>query len=239
MLNVRDFEPERRRAIGLLWRVLLTLGAIAFWCSAVRAPAGAVCPAVNEKVAAAQTMLRAAEPARDSTPADFERRLGLLQSAYDDTTAAETIRSTTPGGCGDIQQVYNVMMTHAWADLLFAYLKPSLEFYIADPSCKQISQLHTTSIVVEAEETMNRSLISWNPIDERVAATREHITELVNAAAAYLKIALPPVAAAEDFARQDKFGWDIAKSRAPIDCAASVSEPNVPKALLTAVFSAT
>jgi hypothetical protein len=227
---------ERERA-AFVRRILTILGAVAFcWCAATE-PARAACPAVNAKVAEAQTALRAAEPARDATVGDFERRLGLIQDAYDDTTAAETIRSTTLGGCGDIQQVYNVMMTRAWADLLFAYLKPSLDFYIPGPACRQISRLHTVSIVLEADETMNRSLISWNPIDDRVAATRDHITKLVDAAAAYLKIDLPPTESAEGAAGKDKFGLDVAKSRAPIDCAASVTEPNVPKTLLTAIFA--
>ncbi len=205
-------------------------------CAAVR-PAAAACPAVNTEVAAAQTALRAAEPARDASAADFERRLALVQTAYDAAARAETIRSTTPGGCGDLQQVYTIAMTHAWADLLFAYLKPSLEFYIPEPACRLVSQLHTISIVLEADETMRRSLISWNPVDDRVEAVRDHVTKLVDEAASFLKIELPQSDAAEDAARLDKFRWDVAKSRAPADCAAGVTDPNVPKPLLTAIFT--
>jgi hypothetical protein len=220
-----------------LCRIAPILGALAFWFCASAEPARAACPAVNDRVAAAQSALRAAEPAHDATALDFERRLALIQNAYDEDANAETIRTTTADGCGDIQQVYSIVMTHAWADLLFAYLEPSLDSYIADPSCRFISRLHTASMLLEADETMNRSLISWNPSDARVAATRDHITNLVDGAATYLKIPLPPAEKAEDFARQDKFGWDVAKSRAPIDCAASVAEPNVPKAMLSAIFT--
>jgi len=182
-------------------------------------------------------MLRAAEPARDATPADFERRIGLIESAYEDAAAAETIRTTTPGGCSDIQQVYDSMLTLSWAGLLLAYLKPSFEFYVEDPSCKAISRLQTQSTILDADETMNRSLISWNPFDPRLIANRDHVTKLVDVAAAYAHVPLPGPGQAEDYARQDRYLLEAARQKVTVDCAASVTDPRIPTSIVDRIFA--
>jgi hypothetical protein len=201
------------------------------------ATARAECPEVTHKLIEAQATLRAAEPAHDATPADFERRMGLIESAYEDASDAETIRTTTPGGCSDIQQVYDGMLTVSWAGLLLAYLKPSFEFYVGDASCKALSQLQTQSLILDADETMNRSLIAWNPFDPRLIANRAHVTHLVDAAAAYLHVPLPGPEQAEDYARQDRYLLEGAREKATVDCAASVTDSHIPPSIVDRIFA--
>jgi hypothetical protein len=216
----------------------LAFAAVALALAVVAAPssARAACSEVDAKLATAQAALRAAEPARDATVADFQRRLGLVVDAYDATTAAETIRETTPGGCGDIQQLYNSLQTLAWTELVLAYLKPSIEYYMTDYHCVDVSQIQTLSAVASADETMNRSLISWNPFRPDLIATRDHVTRMVVAAAAYLHIPLPPPEKAEDLARAEKFRLDVARKGLQADCFAS-TKPVIPKAVVTMIVS--
>jgi len=209
--------------------LILVLGASA-------APASADCPRVDTELAAARDALRSAEPAHDATQADFDRRLALLGAAYAHVEQAETIRSTTVGGCGDIQQVYGGMVERAWADLLLTYLKPSLEFYVNDPACKAISRLQTQAMLLDADEAMNHSLISWNPVDPRVIAMRDHVTHLVDSAAAVSKIPLPEPERAEDYARQYTSQLAALESNTTVDCTASITDPNVPKTIAERIF---
>lgn len=213
----------------------------ALWLAFAGAPSAraATCPEADTKLLTAQADLRAAEPARDASVSDFARRLKSIADAAEATNDANAVLTTTPGGCHDIQQVYNVLQTSSWVHLLVAYLKPSLEFYVTDDNCRLLSRIETQSAVANAYATMNRSLIYWNPADPQEIAVRDHVTELVLTTAARLGITLPSPDTAGEFARDKKYALDVARSRIAADCEGSMPAAIVPPPIAAIAFGAT
>jgi len=85
---------------------------------------------------------------------------------------------------------------------------------------------------------MNRSLISWNPIDPQAIATRAHVTSLVLSTAQRAGVDLPPPVTAGEFARDKHFGFDVARSRVSTDCAAALPATIVPPEIGALIFGA-
>jgi hypothetical protein len=198
--------------------------------------ARADCPQADVDLARAQGLLQSAEPARDSSVADLARRLREIADAHRLTSDANTVLTTTVGGCHDIQQVYNQLQTAAWVHLLIAYLKPSLEFYLSDDGCLTLSRIATQSAIANANATMNRSLIYWNPIDPKEITTRDHVTKLVVTTATRSSMELPADQFAGEFAHNKQYALDVARSRITTDCASTLPKTVVPTEIATAVF---
>jgi hypothetical protein len=209
----------------------------ALWLAFAGAQAArADCAQADVDLARAQALLKSAEPSRDSSVADFARRLQAIADADRLTDDANTVLTTTPGGCHDIQQVYNQLQTAAWVHLLVAYLKPSLEFYLSDDDCRALSRIATQSAVANADATMNRSLIYWNPIDPQEIATRVHVTELVATTAQRSSMDLPADQFAGEFAHVKQYALDVARSRVTTDCASTLPKTVVPADIATIAF---
>jgi hypothetical protein len=222
-------------AVRRLLRAGFALFALCLAFSGAQA-ARAECPQADVDLARAQSLLQSAEPARDSSVADFARRLQAIADADRLTRAADTVLTTTQGGCHDIQQVYNQLQTAAWVHLLVAYLKPSLEFYLSDDGCRALSQIATQSAVANANATMNRSLIYWNPIDPQQITTRVHVSKLVVTTAARSIMDLPADQFAGEFAHVKQYALDVARSRVTTDCASTLPKAVVPAEVAAIVF---
>jgi hypothetical protein len=222
-------------AVRRLLRAGLALFALSLAFAGAQA-ARADCPKADADLFKAQALLQSAEPARDSSVEDFARRLQAIAAADRLSLDANTVLTTTQGGCHDIQQVYNQLQTEAWVHLLVAYLKPSLEFYLSDDACRTLSRIATQSAIANANATMNRSLIYWNPIDAQEIATRAHVTELVVTTAHRSNMDLPADQFAGEFAHNKQYALDVARSRVTTDCASTLAKTVVPADIATIAF---